>query len=296
LFDFRYHALSLVAVFLALGIGIVLGVTIGDSLVSDAERNIRASLRGDVVDARDDADQARADLKRRDAAIAAALPVIADSRLRGRAVAILGLGSLSGGVEDAARNSVELARGTVDSTTTLDVPDDLERLGNAAGGRFARLRTGKGRTPSGRLVRRLGMRIGHALARGRPEATGLAAELPKRFGGDFAGADAVVLYRSPPDEARGSTAKANEKVRTEFEEGLLGGLERAGARIVGAEKSDTDPSQVGWFEKHDLSSVDNVDVGAGRAALVLTLEGANGTFGFKRTADRPLPKVAGSGG
>ena len=52
MFDFRYHALSLVAVFLALGIGIVLGVTIGDSLVSDAEKNIRASLRGDVVDAK----------------------------------------------------------------------------------------------------------------------------------------------------------------------------------------------------------------------------------------------------
>ena len=37
--DFRYHALSLVAVFLALAIGIVLGVTIGDSLLSDAERS-----------------------------------------------------------------------------------------------------------------------------------------------------------------------------------------------------------------------------------------------------------------
>jgi copper transport outer membrane protein MctB len=39
--DFRYHALSLVAVFLALGIGIVLGVTVGDSLVSEADQNLR---------------------------------------------------------------------------------------------------------------------------------------------------------------------------------------------------------------------------------------------------------------
>src|ERR671930_484343 len=36
MFDFRYHALSLVAVFLALAIGILLGATIGDSLVSEA--------------------------------------------------------------------------------------------------------------------------------------------------------------------------------------------------------------------------------------------------------------------
>jgi len=52
LVDFRYHALSLVAVFLALGIGIVLGVTIGDSLVSDADQNLRDSLRDDVTGAR----------------------------------------------------------------------------------------------------------------------------------------------------------------------------------------------------------------------------------------------------
>ena len=55
MFDFRYHALSLVAVFLALGIGIVLGATLGDSVVSEANKDVRSSLRGDVIDARNDA-------------------------------------------------------------------------------------------------------------------------------------------------------------------------------------------------------------------------------------------------
>ena len=43
MFDFRYHALSLVAVFLALAIGILLGATIGNSLVSDADKGLRSS-------------------------------------------------------------------------------------------------------------------------------------------------------------------------------------------------------------------------------------------------------------
>jgi Copper transport outer membrane protein, MctB len=48
-FDFRYHALSLVSVFLALVLGLLLGVAIGDKgLVSSAEHDVRASLRGDV--------------------------------------------------------------------------------------------------------------------------------------------------------------------------------------------------------------------------------------------------------
>jgi hypothetical protein len=292
-FDFRYHALSLVAVFLALGIGIVLGVTIGDSLVSDAERNIRDSLRGDVVDARNDADQARADLRRREDLIAGSLPLLADSRLRGRSVAVVGLGALPGDAESAVRDSVELADGTVDSASTLEVPDELEQLGDAAGGRFARIETDEGITPAPRLVRRLGRRIGRAIVRGGPVATRLDDELPRRIGGEFAGADEVVLYRAPPGEARGRKAEEAEKAREAFEEGILRGLRDAGARIVGVEQSSTDPSQVRWFEQQNLSSVDSVDLAGGRAALILVLEGADGTFGFKRTADRPLPRADG---
>ena len=49
MFDFRYHALSLVAVFVALAVGLLLGVAIGDAgLVSSGEQNLREDLRGDV--------------------------------------------------------------------------------------------------------------------------------------------------------------------------------------------------------------------------------------------------------
>jgi len=41
------------------------------------------------------------------------------------------------------------------------------------------------------------------------------------------------------------------------------------------------------------ASVDNVDTPAGRIALVLALRGARGTFGFKDTADGPLPEPSG---
>src|SRR6478736_3123212 len=49
MFDFRYHALSLIAVLVALVLGLLLGVAIGDKgLVSSAENNIKESLRKDV--------------------------------------------------------------------------------------------------------------------------------------------------------------------------------------------------------------------------------------------------------
>jgi len=53
-FDFRYHAVSLVAVLVALVAGVLLGVAIGDAgLVSSAEKSVRESLRGDVDSARE---------------------------------------------------------------------------------------------------------------------------------------------------------------------------------------------------------------------------------------------------
>ena len=60
MFDFRYHALSLGAVFLALGLGIVLGATLGDQVVSTANRDLRSSLRGEVEKARSNARDASA--------------------------------------------------------------------------------------------------------------------------------------------------------------------------------------------------------------------------------------------
>ena len=49
MFTARYHAISLVAVFLALGIGVLLGVALGEEgIVSGASRDLEKSLRGDL--------------------------------------------------------------------------------------------------------------------------------------------------------------------------------------------------------------------------------------------------------
>ena len=64
MFDFRYHALSLAAVFLALVVGLLLGVAIGDKeLVSSAQRDLRSSLRADVRQADQERDEAQARLR-----------------------------------------------------------------------------------------------------------------------------------------------------------------------------------------------------------------------------------------
>ena len=135
--DFRYHALSLVAVFLALGIGIVLGVTVGDSLVSDADRNLRESLRGDVEEAREQVREERELGDRREDAIEEVVPEVTERRLRGRRFALAGLGELPSEVEGSVEQAVEMGGGRLARRVEL-TPGSRARGARRRGARLAR--------------------------------------------------------------------------------------------------------------------------------------------------------------
>jgi hypothetical protein len=253
--DFRYHALSLVAVFLALGIGIVLGVTVGDSLVSEADQNLRDSLRDDVTDAREQVREQQDLGARRDDVIEETAEVVAEGRLRGARVALVATGEMPGDVADAAEDAVESAGGEVARTTVYAPPD----------------------RPRSRRMRR-------------------QERLGRRAGRRHVGVDAVVVYRHPPADPDGEDEARELELREAFEDGLFKGLRDT---VIGVETMATDPSQVGWYTDQDAPSVDNIDLTAGRLALVLLLEETvlarftgdepEGAYGYKDSADRVLP-------
>lgn len=272
--DFRYHAISIVAVFLALAIGILLGVTIGDSLVSEAERGLQESLQDDVVEAREESEAAGAALDQREELIQESLPLLAGDRLAGQRVAIVGVGALPEEMEASMRDAVEVAGGRIDSVSILPVPPDTDELVEAAGD------LPRPRNPA--ATEALGRRLARAIVAGGPVAVELRDALPDAFEGDYEGADAAVVHRSPPAE-ESSTVDL-------YGTAVLDGLAAAAPTVVGVEASDTDPSQIPFYGRRDLTTVDSVDLAGGRAALVLALAGAEGSFGFKDTAEDVLPE------
>jgi hypothetical protein len=273
--DFRYHALSIVAVFLALGIGIVLGATLGDSVVSQANKDVRSSLRGDLLDALSRASKATEEVADRDRFATAAFPFIAGGKLRGKRVAIVSSGPLPQEVENSERNAVKDAGGTIDSVSQLDARPDTVGLAGSLGARFKALAADPAQ------LRPLGRRVGRALVAGGRLPRRLQTKFPDSFKGDYRGADAAIYYRTNDD--RDTPAKT-------FESSLIEGLRSSGSPVVGAERSETDPSQISYYVNAGLSTVDNIDIPPGRIALVLTLTGRRGDFGFKKTAEAPLPK------
>jgi hypothetical protein len=286
MFDFRYHALSLVAVLVALGIGLLLGVAIGDKeLVSSAKQDLVKDLRGDVRNANARADQLQGDLRRRDDFETQAYPALVRETLTGERIGLVFLGSSSSDVYDGVRAALQGTGAELGFVGVVREPPDVDALAAHAGDtRYAQL------GDDGDLLGPFAERVGHGLVLPGELAKAERSTLMTSFSGELRGVDAVIVYRTP---ARPGDKDA-DAVRA-LEEGLVAGMRDAGVPVAGVETTGTDPSQIGWYRDRGLPSVDNVDHVAGRAALVFVLSGdADGTYGEKGSAEGLLPRVVGA--
>lgn len=288
MFDFRYHVASLSAVFVALVIGILVGVGLsGRGFVDDAERkNLTreidslkaerdaATSQLDSVDTRQQAMQEYA---------AGTYPVLVPGRLEDRKVAVLSVGSVDQTVDFAVRKAVRDAGGTVVRMRALDVPVDPAAV-EAAIARRPALRGYEGVDHLDDLGRDLGVEL---VAGGEtPLWDALdGVMVDEREGPSAPGVDAVVVAR-PAAPQQGRTKE------------LLGSLYRgvagSGVPAVGVELGGTQPSAVPAFRRGGLSTVDSIETPAGRLALVLLLGGAEpGDYGVETTAsDGVLPPLS----
>ena len=290
MFDFRYHALSIVAVFVALLLGLLLGVAVGDKgLVSSAERDLRGNLRKEVRDAQAERDKARGELANRDRFEQQQLyPLLVQGRLSNSRVGLLALGTLPdrtiGSVQDALKDT----GGRLTLEAVVREPVSL----NGISRRDAGVPRGKSLKQDPKLTTRFGRQFGIGLTQGSPLVQRVRRSLLTSSSGSFAGMDAVVLVRQDP----GNRSDAQARIDRAFEDGLISGLTQNNVPVVGAELSSTQPSQISWYSAHRLASVDSIDRFAGRVALVFTLAGASGSYGIKSTAKALLPNAVGGTG
>jgi Copper transport outer membrane protein, MctB len=281
-FDFRYHALSLVAVFLALVVGLLLGVAIGDKgLVSSAERNVRDSLRGDVRAAQAQSAKLRAQLQEQKQFQDAVYPLLVENRLSAQRIGLVGLGSLPDASIRAVRDALQGTGGRFAGVAVVREP-----LSDSAVDQVP----GASSPPATGDFGRLGKLLGTSLVRGGKQSKPLARATLESSSGNLAGVQGVVVYRAPREDGGPDEAKTNS-----FEQGMMSGLSSAG-QVVGVESTNTNPSQIRWFRDRRVASVDDLDQIAGKAALVFALGGATGAWGVKDSAQALLPDAAGTPG
>jgi Copper transport outer membrane protein, MctB len=289
MFTFRYHLVSLAAVFIALAVGILLGAAISGKL-SDAED----SLTKDRIDSLNDQlaqERSRADImeRRGEAAqelLGEAYPALMESRLVGKGFVVLFLGPVDGSVRSAAeRTLADADSGSPVRLVALDTPVNPPDLDSAleADQQLARFASG------GDDFGDLGEALGRDLIQGggTPLWTALSSQLiEERSGTTSSPVDGAVVVRTwHRPESQGNAEQQRETNGTEsLFEGLVRGLEGSGLPVVGIETTGAE-TDTALYRQQGVSSVDDVDTLAGRVALALLLAGAQpGHYGVKDSA------------
>jgi hypothetical protein len=288
-FDFRYHVASLAAVFLALVIGILVGVGIsGRGLVDKSERRQFqkqiAILQSDLESAQARASSLDQQQHATKTFVQDAYPALMVGRLQGKRIAIVVIGRDDGSTGAAVQQALQDA-GALDVVRyrAIKVPVDPAALRAPLVARKP-LAAYAGAAHVGDLGRELAREL---VKGGKAPAWDALSDqlLDERRGASTSPADGVVVIR---------TAAPQSGVTSRFLAGLYDGLASAGVPAVGVERTASVPSAVPAFTRADLSTVDDVDQPLGKLALVLLLEGVDtGHFGVgKQTApDGTLPTI-----
>ena len=282
----RYHAVSLVAVFLALAIGILIGAEFGGDTLNDTRKDLERSLTGNLEDARDRADQLGGELGRANEFAERVYPVMVRDQLDGKRIAVLAFGDLPGGDADAIEEALQPTGAHLVGIGVVREPVDLRGLaGDLSKTRFADI------AENPETVTAFGAGVGRQIVIGGTLLDRVRGHLFSRASGNFGRLDGVIVVRDQPDEM----GPVQRQSAGQLESGLIGGVVATRAPAVGVEDTGTDDSSISFFQGNDLSSVDDLDLTAGQLAMVYSLLGAEGSFGVKGSADRLLPDLLAPG-
>lgn len=283
----RYHAASLAAVFIALAIGILIGVGLGHKVVSGTTKNLEQSLKSDLASARGRADDLQGQLNRQNEFEQQAFPALAGRVLRGDRIAVVALGALPDDIKGDVQEVVGPDSPTGAALAEVAVvrePPDLSAIAAAApkgseGSKVARDRT---------ALTSVAKRMGRSLVFGGPTFKRFRGAMLDQVSGRPGGIDGVIVIRQQPTDL----AQHQASETATLESGIMAGLKDTQAPVVGSERTDTQPSSISFFTSNGATAtVDSVDLISGRVALVYALNGTEGNYGVKATADRLLPAL-----
>lgn len=309
--DFRYHLVSIVSIFLALAVGIVLGAgplkeDIGNTLTTQVK-----SLRDDKAALRSDLDAAEKAAEARDQFTEASNRSLLADRLKDTTVSIIILPGADAGIVKATTNTLTAAGGTIASTITVqDAWVDPDK---------AAFRATLGR----RLASEVGVPVDETdaavvnavlarsvLAKVGSTVTGAAAalealrtgELIKTPSANVKPASVAVIISGrvtgPDSAAREAKSKALSTLAGDFDGAGAGavlvcdlgtGKTTNSTSVVTTSRADGEQSK-------QLSTVDNANMPMGQASIVFALleqeAGTVGQYGLLGDATAAFPQLA----
>ncbi len=264
--DLRYHLISLISVFLALAIGILLGVAMADRGV------VSGRVQAEITSIQQQLDRQQREIGRQNAQIAEqegmlegiSEAMIAD-RLQGETVALVSGPYADPDVSRAVQSDLTEAGANIIKVESLEPPDPAE-------------------------ITLLENTSPQAMTPLEDEYVGFARDEILGLTGEIEDTPEIVIFVGGgeiPEGAPPDTRDALDSAQAEMFEVWLD----AGVRVVGAEPLQAGHSEVELFQDVGIPAAVNADEPAGRAALIecAAAEDCEGTYGTKESATDPFP-------
>lgn len=301
---FRFYLVSLVAVFLALAMGVVVGSTLIDRAIVDRLDRSVESVSNRLDRQQDENAELREELRELREYSDATAPAVVDGALDGGAVAVVAERGVEPDVVEAAVALMQQADGTVpgilwlEPAWTLDEDDERARLAEVLDVPEA---------GAGRLRDRVWGRLVTALQGGSVQGDPLQDLAEGGFVTyqDVGEVESGVAALAGVGEQVVLVAGPDSQLGTDVTLALGRGLVQAGVPAVVTEawtEHEEGPARgtvAGLVRDHDdladrVSTVDDLDLVQGRVATTLALadlrNGVRGHYGYGSDADRPLPE------
>lgn len=296
--DFRYHVVSMVAVFLALAVGIVLGSGPLKDDISGFLEDRTEQLAQEKVELQDEVSALRSDLEYNERFAELAQPVLVDDLLSSHATALIVLPDAEGDHVDAVEEAITSAGGQVSERVTIEPawgdPDQTDVLGRLAEG-VARPNRDEEPYDIASQVLADALLTSEGRAVGEPVSDTIALALLEGEG--FISADESEVVRGDTAVVVGPSGSAPNADRTLIP--LLAALDDVGVGTVLAAPRDSDGSTgvIGLLRDSDIdgfvSTEDRLETVTGVtvtiAALAEQIAGGVGHYGTGEGSDGPAP-------
>jgi len=282
--DMRYHVVSLVAVFLALGLGILLGTVVVDKgLLVEQQKALVKNLETSYDEIRNKNRSLEKELeterKRNEEFQRSVFGSLVAGKLEERKVAVITTTPISEAVQKDLVDT--MSEGGADISTINIIFPDFE-VGDKKMGEKLRSLFPEEKLSREELMAKILERLAGEV--GTPSELFFLKELAGMglIGLSAEGnlpADSIIIFGGSPGK---STA-------AKLDVPLITGLKELGLTVVGVETMGVKTSYITSYKEAGVATVDNVDTLPGRVALVYALRGRMGNYGVKPTAQSLLP-------